>query len=262
MRGARRRVQGRAGRLTGPVRRLRLLPEQADDDGRGRRRHDARRGAWQLLRSLRNQGRDYDGGAWFNHVRLGFNYRWTDVQAAIGIAQLEKLDRILALRAEAAERYAAAARRRGRCEPLCADDDDHMRSWFVYVVALPHGVDRDRVMTELRAAGIGTADYVPCVHLQPYMRETLRLLGGHVPGRRGHRLADARAAVLPAARGRGPGAGRRGAAERALALWTNRHELGALAAHTCAPCAANVNAEGGGYATPPFLGGGSGRARA
>src|SRR5207248_7280029 len=60
---------------------------------------------WQLLRSLRNQGRSYDGGGWFHHVRLGLNYRWTDVQAAIGLAQLEKLDRILELREAAARRY-------------------------------------------------------------------------------------------------------------------------------------------------------------
>jgi perosamine synthetase len=54
---------------------------------------------WRLLRSLRNQGRSYDGGGgWFHHVRLGLNYRWTDVQAAIGLGQLEKLDRIHALR--------------------------------------------------------------------------------------------------------------------------------------------------------------------
>ena len=89
---------------------------------------------------------------------------------------------------EAAARYGRAARGRRGVEPLCADDADHKRSWFVYVVALPAGVDRDRVMAELRAQGIGTAEYVPCVHLQPYMRETLRLRGGHVPGRRGDRL--------------------------------------------------------------------------
>ena len=104
---------------------------------------------WQLVRSLRNQGRAYEGGAWFHHVRLGFNYRWTDVQAAIGIGQLEKLDRLLELRA------AAAALRRllegVEVEPLCADDADHRRSWFVYVVALPEGADRARVMAALRA---------------------------------------------------------------------------------------------------------------
>jgi len=134
----------------------------------------------QLVRSLRNQGRAYEGGAWFNHVRLGFNYRWTDVQAAIGIAQLEKLDRLLSLRAEAAERYGRLLERVD-VELLCADDAEHKRSWFVYVVALPAGVDRARVMAELREQGIGTAEYVPCVHLQPYMRETYGFSEGVCP---------------------------------------------------------------------------------
>ena len=135
---------------------------------------------WQLVRSLRNQGRDYEGGAWFHHVRLGWNYRWTDVQAAIGIGQLEKLDRLLSLRAAAAERYGRLLEGSG-VEPLCSDDDHHRRSWFVYVVALPPEVDRARVMTELRAQGIGTAEYVPCVHLQPYMRETYGFTDGMCP---------------------------------------------------------------------------------
>jgi perosamine synthetase len=135
---------------------------------------------WKLLRSMRNQGRDYDGGAWFHHVRLGFNYRWTDVQAALGIGQLEKLDRLLALRAEVAERYARLLED-VEVELLCADDAEHRRSWFVYVIALPRGTDRDRVMSELRAQGIGTADYVPCVHLQPYMRETYCFAEGLCP---------------------------------------------------------------------------------
>ena len=135
---------------------------------------------WQLLQSLRNQGRSYEGGAWFHHVRLGFNYRWTDVQAAIGIGQLEKLDRLLALRSEAAERYGELLAGSG-VELLCADDAEHRRSWFVYVVALPAGVDRARVMDELRAQGIGTAEYVPCVHLQPYMRETYGFAEGRCP---------------------------------------------------------------------------------
>ena len=135
---------------------------------------------WQLVRSLRNQGRDYEGGAWFHHVRLGFNYRWTDVQAAIGIGQLEKLDRLLELRAEAARRYGELLAGLD-VELLCADDDDHKRSWFVYVVALPAGADRDRVMAELRSQGIGTADYVPCVHLQPYMRATYGFGEGMCP---------------------------------------------------------------------------------
>jgi perosamine synthetase len=126
---------------------------------------------WQLLRSLRNQGRTYDTGAWFDHVRLGYNYRWTDVQAALGIAQLERLDRILELRAAAAARYAALLAGVDGVETPLPDDPDHTRSWFVYVVKLAAEVDRDAVMADLRAEGIGTAEYVPCVHLQPFMRE-------------------------------------------------------------------------------------------
>jgi perosamine synthetase len=135
---------------------------------------------WQLMRSLRNQGRDYEGGAWFHHVRLGFNYRWTDVQAAIGIGQLEKLDRLLAMRAAVAERYARLLDR-VEVEQLCADDAEHRRSWFVYVVALPRDTDRGRVIEALRSQGIGTADYVPCVHLQPYMRERYGFAEGTCP---------------------------------------------------------------------------------
>jgi perosamine synthetase len=136
---------------------------------------------WQLLRSLRNQGRTYDTGAWFDHVRLGFNYRWTDVQAAIGIAQLEKLDRILERRRAAAERYNRLLDGIDGAETPLADDSDHIRSWFVYVVTLEPELDRDRVMAELRAAGIGTAEYVPCVHLQPFMRERYGFRDGMFP---------------------------------------------------------------------------------
>jgi perosamine synthetase len=136
---------------------------------------------WKLLESLRNQGRDYDGGAWFHHVRLGFNYRWTDVQAAIGVGQLEKLDRLLALRAEAAARYDRLLADVEGVEMLCPDDPDHTRSWFVYVVALPPGSNRERVMDELQSQGIATAEYVPCVHLQPYMRETYGFREGMCP---------------------------------------------------------------------------------
>jgi perosamine synthetase len=136
---------------------------------------------WRLLESLRNQGRSYGEGSWFNHVRLGFNYRWTDVQAAIGLAQLEKLDRILELRAEAARRYDELLAGVAGVETPAPDDADHRRSWFVYVVALAPEVDRARVMTELRANGVATAEYVPCIHLQPYMRERYGFSEGMYP---------------------------------------------------------------------------------
>jgi dTDP-4-amino-4,6-dideoxygalactose transaminase len=127
---------------------------------------------WRLLRSLRNQGRSYEpGAAWFNHVRLGLNYRWTDVQAAIGLAQLEKLDRILELRSDAAARYGELLAGVDGIEPPAPDDDVRRRSWFVYVLKLDASLDRDAIMDALRAEGIATAEYVPCIHLQPYMRE-------------------------------------------------------------------------------------------
>jgi dTDP-4-amino-4,6-dideoxygalactose transaminase len=137
---------------------------------------------WQLLRSLRNQGRSYEqGAAWFNHVRLGLNYRWTDVQAAIGLGQLEKLDRILALRSEAAERYRELLDDIDGIEAPAPDDDVRRRSWFVYVVKLAAEIDRGSVMDALRAEGVATAEYVPCIHLQPYMRERFGFSEGLCP---------------------------------------------------------------------------------
>jgi perosamine synthetase len=137
---------------------------------------------WHQLVSLRNQGRSYGGGGgWFHHVRVGFNYRWTDVQAAIGIAQLEKLDRILELRAAAARRYDDFLDDLGGIEGPPPDDAKHRRSWFVYVVRLDPDSDRDAVMAALRAEGVATAEYVPCIHLQPYMRERYRFGKGLCP---------------------------------------------------------------------------------
>jgi dTDP-4-amino-4,6-dideoxygalactose transaminase len=136
---------------------------------------------WQVLRSLRNQGRSYDGGGWFHHVRLGMNYRWTDVQAAIGLAQLEKLDRILELREAAARRYGELLNEVDGVEAPWRGDANHRRSWFVYVVKLDPDRDRAAVMDSLRAEGIGTAEYVPCIHLQPYMRERFGFAEGLCP---------------------------------------------------------------------------------
>jgi perosamine synthetase len=134
----------------------------------------------ELLKSLRNQGRSYDS-RWFHHVRLGFNYRFTDLQAAVGIAQLEKLDQLLELRSEAAARYNDLLRDVEGVELPAADDEDHRRSWFVYVVKVAKGVDRDVVLERLAAQGIEAGHYVPAVHLQPYMRERYGFAEGMCP---------------------------------------------------------------------------------
>jgi perosamine synthetase len=125
---------------------------------------------WKLLKSLRNQGRA-DGGGWLDHARLGFNYRIDDIRAAIGIGQLEKLERILAARASVAARYSELLAEVEGLGLPCPDDADHVRSWFVYVVELPERADREAVIDVLTGRGIGSARYLPCIHLQSYMRE-------------------------------------------------------------------------------------------
>jgi perosamine synthetase len=135
---------------------------------------------WKLLVSLRNQGRA-DGGGWLEHARLGFNYRIDDIRAALGIGQLEKLDTILALRSAAAERYTRLLADVPGLETPLADDEEHVRSWFVYVVKLDRGVDRERVIAELERQGIATSRYLPSIHLQAYMRERYGFREGLCP---------------------------------------------------------------------------------
>jgi dTDP-4-amino-4,6-dideoxygalactose transaminase len=124
---------------------------------------------WHLIRSLRNQGRPEPGG-WLEHVRLGYNYRLSDIAAALGIGQLERLEEILALRAEVAARYGELLAGLD-LELPCADDDEHTRSWFVYVVLFPDHATRERTVESFEREGIGCNRYLPSIHLQPYMRE-------------------------------------------------------------------------------------------
>jgi perosamine synthetase len=147
----------------------------------------------ELLRSLRNQGRSYES-RWFHHVRVGLNYRFTDLQAAVGIAQLEKLDEILSLRAAAAARYDELLADVDGLELPHPDDADHKRSWFVYVVRIPRGVDHGGVLERLASEGVEAGHYVPCVHLQPYMRERYGFAEGMCPVAED---AGARSVALP-----------------------------------------------------------------
>jgi perosamine synthetase len=135
---------------------------------------------WRLLKSLRNQGRA-DGGGWLEHARLGFNYRIDDIRAAIGIGQLEKLERILSGRSEVAARYEALLADVDGLGLPCPDDADHERSWFVYVIELPEEADRESVIGVLEDRGIGSARYLPCIHLQRYMRERYGFAEGLCP---------------------------------------------------------------------------------
>jgi dTDP-4-amino-4,6-dideoxygalactose transaminase len=129
--------------------------------------------------SERNQGRAPDMG-WLDHDRLGFNYRLSDIACAIGLAQLERLDGMLAGRARVAARYdEALAGIEGLGLP-CPDPPPPgpVRGWFVYVVQVPHGHDRDGVVRALREHGVRSKPYLPAIHLMTYYRETF----GHRPG--------------------------------------------------------------------------------
>jgi perosamine synthetase len=132
-----------------------------------------------VLASLRNQGRG-DSGGWLHHVRFGYNYRLDDLSAALGLGQVEKLDRLLSARVAVAERYNELLADVDVETPL-PDDADHKRSWFVYVVKLPAELDRDRVIAELDRAGVASAPYLPSIHLQPYMRERFGFVEGLCP---------------------------------------------------------------------------------
>jgi perosamine synthetase len=132
------------------------------------------------VRSERNQGRG-DDMDWLSHDRLGFNYRLSDVAAAIGVAQVERLDALLAER----ERVAALYRERladleGLVLP-CEDQGRERRSWFVFVVQLPEEADRDGVIAALTTDGIASKAYLPCIHLQPLYRERFGFRGGEFP---------------------------------------------------------------------------------
>ena len=135
---------------------------------------------WEALKSLSNQGRS-DSGEWLTHSRLGYNYRLDDLSAALGLAQVEKLDRILELRAEVAARYADLLGDAEGVELPLADDGDHTRSWFVYVVRLGEGIDRNGVMAKLAQQGIASKPYLPSIHLQPYWRERFGTEEGMFP---------------------------------------------------------------------------------
>jgi perosamine synthetase len=144
-----------------------------------------------ILRSERNQGRAPNMD-WVDHDRLGFNYRLSEVQAALGIAQLERLEGMLAARAVAARIYGerlislAGAAPAGEGDPAglvlpCADRGAERRSWFVYAIRLPAAADRDAVVADLAQRGVQAKGYMPCIHLMDHYRERFGYRSGQFP---------------------------------------------------------------------------------
>jgi perosamine synthetase len=132
-------------------------------------------------RSLRNQGRD--GMAWLAHQRLGYNYRLSEISAALGVAQMHRLEEILEGRRRVAHHYMDRLMT-SRFVTLPTLTTDDVMSWFVFVVRLGDLFapgDRDAVMNMLREQGIGCNNYFPPIHLQPYMVEKFGYKTGDFP---------------------------------------------------------------------------------
>jgi dTDP-4-amino-4,6-dideoxygalactose transaminase len=130
--------------------------------------------------SERNQGRAPDMG-WLDHDRLGFNYRLDDISCALGVAQLERLDRMLADRARVAALYSEALARVEGVSLPCPDEGGDRRGWFVYVVQLPPDVDRDATVVAMRERGVDTKPYLPAIHLLSFYRERFGHREGEFP---------------------------------------------------------------------------------
>jgi perosamine synthetase len=130
--------------------------------------------------SERNQGRAPNMD-WLDHDRLGFNYRLSDVACALGLAQLEHLDEMLAGRARVAASYGATLADIEGLQLPCPETGRIRRGWFVYVVQLPAGFDRDGVVRALAERGIPSKPYFPAVHLMSYYREAFGHSEGEFP---------------------------------------------------------------------------------
>ncbi len=132
-----------------------------------------------MARSLRNQGRG-DSGAWLAHERLGYNYRLSDINCALGITQLGRMPQFIQKRAEVAARYQRMLAEVDEVVPPPEYSEGTM-SWFVYVIRLADRFtmqQRETVLDGLRHRGIGCNNYFTPIHLQPFYRQ----LFGHKEG--------------------------------------------------------------------------------
>jgi len=141
-----------------------------------------------VCRSLRNQGRPINQtgnaiGSWMQFERLGYNYRMPELNAALGLSQVRRLEEIVAKRQAVADRYM----QRFMAHPdiiLPNIDPGVVMSWFVFVVRLSDRYgreDRDRIIQGLHRHDIGAAPYFPCIHLQPFYRERFGFEPGMFP---------------------------------------------------------------------------------
>jgi len=125
-----------------------------------------------LCRSLRNQGRA-EMGSWLEHERLGYNYRMSELSAALGVSQLRRIEEFLLKREEVARCYTERLRQFDWVRPPVVKPHVRM-SWFVYVVTLGEGLRRDEVIRQMEVRGIPARGYFSPIHLQPYISDLLK----------------------------------------------------------------------------------------
>jgi UDP-4-amino-4,6-dideoxy-N-acetyl-beta-L-altrosamine transaminase len=129
-------------------------------------RHLARLRSHGITRDAAEMTGESEGPWYYQQVELGYNYRMTDLQAALGTSQLARLDGFLARRRELARRYDQLL----AGLPLARPPLDDGSAWHLYTVRLEDATRRREVFEALRAAGIGVnVHYIP-VHLQPDYR--------------------------------------------------------------------------------------------
>jgi len=133
-----------------------------------------------VIRSLRSQGRS-DDGSWLRHERIGYNYRLNDLGAAVGVAQLRRLDELLARRSAVAAMYDERLRGIDGVTPLEPPRAGMEVSWFLYAIRVADGIDRDALADRLAARGIPTRPYFWPIHLQPPYRERFGFVRGMYP---------------------------------------------------------------------------------
>ncbi len=132
--------------------------------------------------SLRNQGRDKTGG-WLDHERLGYNFRLSDINCALGIAQLSRIEQILAKRRQVAKWYQQILADDDRLI-VPAEPDDCDMGWFVFVLRLADRFtleQRDVILQKMKEQGIQVSNYFPPAHLQPFMVERFGYSKGSFP---------------------------------------------------------------------------------
>lgn len=142
-----------------------------------------------FMRALRNQGRA-PGDTWLQHTHLGYNYRLTELSAALGRVQMSRLQELLAKREQVAAWYALHLQSVPEVEIQFIAPSTTRMSWFVYVVRVARQIDRELFASKLQAAGIPTRPYFAPIHLQPFMMERFGYKAGDFPitedlGRRG-----------------------------------------------------------------------------